>query len=105
MYKRQVDETRYVSAVSPSVNSSGQAIYGANNAPTTVYGISPDYLEIRRYKVGDGDMFTEQDIQTAATVTTAQTPAKTSAYMRSCRNDVSMFVKHLNSIITGYFIF
>ena len=67
-YQNIVDETRYVSAVSPSVNSSGQAIFGANNAPTTVYGISPDYLEIRRYKVGDGDMFTEQDIQTAAKV-------------------------------------
>ena len=67
-YENIVDETRFVSAVSPSVNSSGQAIYGANNAPTTVYGISPDYLEIRRYKVGDGDMFTEQDIQTAAKV-------------------------------------
>ena len=67
-YQNIVDETRYVSAVSPSVNSSGQAIYGANKAPTTVYGISPDYLEIRRYKVGDGDMFTEQDIQTAAKV-------------------------------------
>ena len=67
-YENIVDETRFVSAVSPSVNNSGQAIYGANNAPTTVYGISPDYLEIRRYKVGDGDMFTEQDIQTAAKV-------------------------------------
>ena len=67
-YENIVDETRFVSAVSPSVNSSGQAIYGANNAPTTVYGISPDYLEIRRYKVEDGDMFTEQDIQTAAKV-------------------------------------
>ena len=67
-YINIVDETRFVSAVSPSVNSSGQAIYGANNAPTTVYGISPDYLEIRRYKVEDGDMFTEQDIQTAAKV-------------------------------------
>ena len=67
-YQNIVDETRYVSAVSPSVNSSGQAIFGANNAPTTVYGISPDYLEIRRYKVEDGDMFTEQDIQTAAKV-------------------------------------
>ncbi|MDD6748429.1 MAG: ABC transporter permease, partial [bacterium] len=62
------NETRYISAVSASVNSSGQAIYGANNAPTTVYGISPDYLEIRRYKVEDGEMFTEQDIQTAAKV-------------------------------------
>ena len=67
-YEDIVDETRFVSAVSPSVNSSGQAIDGANNAPTTVYGISPDYLEIRRYKVEDGDMFTEQDIQTAAKV-------------------------------------
>ena len=67
-YEDIVDETRFVSAVSPSVNSSGQAIYGANNAPTTVYGISPDYLEIRRYKVEDGDMFTEQDIQTATKV-------------------------------------
>ena len=67
-YQNIVDENRYISAVSPSVNSSGQAIYGANNAPTTVYGISPDYLEIRRYKVGDGEMFNEQDIQTATKV-------------------------------------
>ena len=67
-YQNIVDETRYVSAVSPSVNSSGQAIYGANNAPTSVYGVSPDYLEIRRYAVQDGDMFSEQDIQTAAKV-------------------------------------
>ena len=67
-YENIVDETRFVSAVSPSVNSSCHGIYGANNAPTTVYGISPDYLEIRRYKVEDGDMFTEQDIQTAAKV-------------------------------------
>lgn len=67
-YENIVDETRYISFVSPSVNSSGQAIFGANNTPTTVYGVSPDYLEIRRYKVQDGDMFSEQDIQTAAKV-------------------------------------
>lgn len=67
-YKDIVNETRYVSATSPSVNSSGQVIYGANNAPTTVYGISPDYMEIRRYEVEDGDMFSDQDVQTAAKV-------------------------------------
>lgn len=67
-YQDIVNETRYVSAVSPSVNSSGQAIYGSKNAPTTVYGMSADYLEIRRYKLEDGEMFTEQDIQTAAKV-------------------------------------
>lgn len=67
-YEDIVNETRYVSATSPSVNSSGQAIYGANNALTTVYGISPDYMEIRRYEVEDGDMFSDQDVQTAAKV-------------------------------------
>ena len=67
-YEDIVNETRYVSATSPSVNSSGQAIYGANNAPTTVYGISPDYMEIRRYEVEDCDMFSDQDVQTAAKV-------------------------------------
>ena len=67
-YQNIVDEPRYVAAVSPSVNSSGQVIYGANNAPTTIYGISPDYMEIRRYKVEDGEMFSEQDIAVAAKV-------------------------------------
>ncbi len=61
-------DTRYVTYVSPSVNSAGQAIYGANNTPTTVYGVNLDYLDIRRYKVADGDMFTEHDIKTAAKV-------------------------------------
>jgi putative ABC transport system permease protein len=63
-----VNETRYIGGTSPTVNSSGQAIYGANNAPTTIYGISSDYLDIRRYEVQDGDLFSDQDIQTAAKV-------------------------------------
>ena len=67
-YESIINETRYVAAVSASVYSSGQVIYGSNNAPTTVYGISPDYMEIRRYKVQDGEMFTEQDVTTAAKV-------------------------------------
>ena len=62
------EQARYVSLVSPSVNSSGQAVYGANNTPTTVYGVGLDYMDIRRYKVADGDMFTEQDIHAAAKV-------------------------------------
>lgn len=67
-YEAIRDETAWVAAVSPSVNSSGQAIYGANNTPTTVYGVSPEYLDIRKYAVGDGEMFTESDIRSAAKV-------------------------------------
>lgn len=67
-YEAIRDEASWVSAVSPTVNASGQAIYGANNTPTTVYGVSPEYLDIRKYSVGEGEMFTESDIRSAAKV-------------------------------------
>ncbi len=61
-------QTVFVTYVSPVVNSSGQAVYGANNTPTTIYGVNRDYLEIRRYRVENGDLFSDRDIQTAAKV-------------------------------------
>lgn len=61
-------ECGHVSLVSPSVNSTGQAVYGANNTPTSVYGVNEEFLDIRGYKVQDGDIFSEQDIKTAAKV-------------------------------------
>lgn len=61
-------ECGHVSHVSPSVNSTGQAVYGANNTPTSVYGVNEEFLDIRGYKVQDGDIFSEQDIKTAAKV-------------------------------------
>ena len=62
------DNCKYISLVSPTVNTSGQAVYGANNTPTSVYGVNQDYLEIRNYKVKDGDVFSDQDIRSAAKV-------------------------------------
>ena len=67
-YEAVKNETRYVSAVSPTVNSSGQLIYGAKNYPSSVYGINEDYLSIRKYSIEEGDMFTEQDILSSAKV-------------------------------------
>ena len=58
----------YVSAVSPLVQSSGQTVNGSNNHPTSIYGVNEDYLDIRCYKVQNGEIFTEQDIRTAAKV-------------------------------------
>lgn len=62
------NECPHISLASPSVSSSGQAVYGANNTPTSVYGVNEEFLEIRGYKVQDGDIFSEQDIKTAAKV-------------------------------------
>ncbi|MBR5174593.1 MAG: ABC transporter permease [Bacteroidales bacterium] len=62
------DNCKYVTLVSPTVNASGQAVYGANNTPTSVYGVTQEYLDIRGYKVKDGDVFSDQDIHTSAKV-------------------------------------
>lgn len=67
-YETLCEQAKYLAAISPSVSASGQFIYGNNNTPSTVYGISPDYMEIRRLKVEDGEMFTEDDIKTSAKV-------------------------------------
>ncbi len=67
-YESLCEETRYVAAVSPSVSSSGQLIAGNNNYPSSVSGVSIDYLEIRQLNVENGEMFTESDIQTSAKV-------------------------------------
>ena len=65
-YEAIRDETQEVSYVSPLVNSSGQAIYRSNNWPTSIYGISPEYLNIKVWGLKDGSMFTAQDIKSNA---------------------------------------
>lgn len=67
-YERIASDARYISACSPSVSSSGQVIFGANNYPSSVYGVNEDYMEIRKYAVMQGEMFTEQDIASSAKV-------------------------------------
>lgn len=57
-----------VAAVSPSVNSGGQLVNGNNNYPSSIYGVTPEYLDIRKFKVKDGAMFTDHDIKSAAKV-------------------------------------
>lgn len=57
-----------VSAVSPAANSSGQSINGALNWPTTIYGVSPAYLDIRQWALKDGIPFSEEDVRASAKV-------------------------------------
>jgi len=57
-----------VALVSPLASSSGQAISGANNWPTSIQGVNPDYLEIRKLSIKDGIVFSEQDVRSSAKV-------------------------------------
>lgn len=67
-YESIKDECTYIKAISPVVNKSGQFIYGNENAPSTIYGVNQDYMEIRQISVADGDMFTDADIKASAKV-------------------------------------
>ena len=61
-YEALKKDCRHISDISPLVNSSGQAIYGSNNAPTSIYGVTADYLNVTKYKLKSGKLFSEKDV-------------------------------------------
>ena len=54
------EQATYIDGVSPMVTVGGQAIVGNNNSPTTLSGVSADYLKIRNYEIEDGVMFDDE---------------------------------------------
>jgi len=61
-------EKKFVTYVSPEVTASGQAIYGANNTTTSLYGESVEYFDIKQWPVVRGEEFTDEDIRKSAKV-------------------------------------
>lgn len=45
------------------VNSAVQAVYGSNNYGVSVYGTTPDYIDIGNWEIEDGQMFSEKDLR------------------------------------------
>ncbi|MDD5184870.1 MAG: ABC transporter permease [Paludibacter sp.] len=62
------DNVSYISQISPSVSSSGQFIFGANNYPASISGVNTEYPDIRKLTINEGNMFTDQQIKSAAKV-------------------------------------
>jgi putative ABC transport system permease protein len=60
--------SKNIKGISPFVQSGGQAINGAYNWPTTIMGVSPEYLDIRQLKIKDGFTFSDKDVQNFAKV-------------------------------------
>lgn len=57
-----------ITDVSPQVSTSGQAVNGNNNWPTSIYGVDIPYLEIRKYELDDGRVFNAKEIKSMAKV-------------------------------------
>lgn len=57
------NEAASVSEVSPEVTASGQVIYGNQNTQTTIYGVSEEYLSIRKLEILSGRIFNSSEIR------------------------------------------
>jgi putative ABC transport system permease protein len=54
-------EATLLRGISPVVRAGGQIIGGSGNWFTSVYGVSPEYFEIRNWEIDKGAFFTERD--------------------------------------------
>jgi putative ABC transport system permease protein len=57
------DDPSAIDAVSAVVRTGVQAVAGANNWYTIVYGVDPEYFSIRNWEIQSGEFFTEKDVQ------------------------------------------
>jgi putative ABC transport system permease protein len=63
------NEAIYITAVSPEVRASGgQVIYGNRNYQTSIYGVSEEYLDIKKLKIENGRVFNTGEIRSMAKV-------------------------------------
>ncbi|MDE6423190.1 MAG: ABC transporter permease, partial [Muribaculaceae bacterium] len=67
-YEAIVNQATTIANITPTVNGSGQWINGNNNYPSQAQGVNTQFLDIRQRKVAKGEMFTEEDVKTAAKV-------------------------------------
>ena len=56
------NEATLLKYITPVVSGNGQAIVGANNWPTSIYGVNTEYLPIREWAVEQGAMFGQDEI-------------------------------------------
>jgi len=60
--KRLKAESVTVDHIVPEIRGSQQVIYGNLNWNTTVMGTSPEYFELRNFKIAQGENFTQKDV-------------------------------------------
>ena len=70
------EQATYINGVSPMMTVNGQAIVGNNNSPTSLSGVSADYLKIRNYEIEDGVMFDDATDRMAKVCVIGQTVVK-----------------------------
>lgn len=67
-YNTIKEQAELLTSVSPMVQGSGQVINGANNWPSSIYGVTPEYTDVKVLELKSGSMFTNIDVNAAAKI-------------------------------------
>lgn len=67
-YKAIKAQSTLLSYSTPVVEGKGQVINGSSNWPSSIYGVNPEYLNIKVVDLQSGSMFTDAEVQTASKV-------------------------------------
>lgn len=62
------NESGSLSMVSPEVRASGQIIFGNQNTQTTIYGVSEEFMPIRKLTLKSGRIFTSNEVRSMSKV-------------------------------------
>jgi putative ABC transport system permease protein len=62
------NEAADISLVSPEVRATGQVIYSNQNTQTTIYGVSEEYLSIRKLEIQSGRVFSAAETKSMSKV-------------------------------------
>ena len=66
--KAFVESVPLIKSCTPQVDGHVQVVYGNQNWNTGFRGVSPEYLQIRRWTVAEGSVFSSEDVDAAANV-------------------------------------
>ena len=67
-YEKIKAQADLISYITPVVNGNGQIINGSNNWPSSIYGVNPEYLDIKVVGLQSGSMFTDAEVKSASKV-------------------------------------
>lgn len=95
-------EATDISSVSPEVRASGQVIYSNQNTQTTIYGVSEEYLSIKKLEIISGRFFNANELKNMSKVCVlGQTVVENLFGVNADPVGLSIRIKNLPFLIIG----
>ena len=95
-------EATDISSVSPEVRASGQVIYSNQNTQTTIYGVSEEYLSIKKLEIISGRFFNANELKNMSKVCVlGQTVVENLFGVKADPVGLSIRIKNLPFLIIG----